>query len=420
MAAYASTVPVAASCFGRVAPVALLSNLGAAPLCAWVLGSGFATILLEPVPVLGEMAAHSTEAGARVLIGLARTAASLPGSSWRVAAPHSSLVTAHYLLICLSVAHAGRVSGTTGRVFHRGSLLALAVCLALIHLGPFPRDPRAMMKVVVADVGQAQSVLVRGPDGGCVVADAGGTSGGRFDAGERVVAPLLLRHGCRRIDVLVLTHDDDDHAGGAVALLREIEVDELWYGAGTHRRPRTRRIREAARARGVATRMVGRGVGLRRAGLSLEVLHPGSSDEGLDVNNRSVVLRVAAGSRRLLIVGDLEAAGERSLLAAGIDPSTDVLVVGHHGAGAATSPLFLAAARPAMAAISAGAWNRFGHPSPEVLDRLAAGDVTVRRTDRDGTIVFVAGPQGWRAFPARGSPEGERNRDEAGEEDEQQ
>jgi competence protein ComEC len=422
MAAYVSTVPVVAWHFGRVAPAALVANLAAVPLCGWILGSGCATIVLEPIPGLGPLAARSAEAGVAALMELARIAAAPSWSSWRVAAPAPWLMGAYYLLICFQARLGSRPERSRlDRNLRRCALLGLATCLAQFHLTPFPGRPAAsMMEVVVADVGQAQSVLVRGPKGSCVVVDAAGTSGGRFDAGERVVAPLLSRHGCRRIDVLVLTHDHDDHAGGALAILREFEVGELWYGAGTHLRPRVRRIREEARARGAATVMVRRGLACRRADLEVEVLHPNESGVGLDVNNRSVVLRVSAGGRRLLIVGDLETEGERSLLAGGVDPGADVLVVGHHGADGGTSPDFVTAARPAIAAISVGARNRFGHPSPRVVELLAAEGVTVYRTDRDGSILLRAGPTAWRVFPAKASVERDGDRDEAREEDHQQ
>jgi len=427
MAAYVSTAPIAAWHFGRVAPAALISNLTAVPLCGWILGSGCATILFEPIPGLGVLAARSTEVAASALMEIARIAAAPPWSSWRVPAPAPWLVGAHYLLICF---HARLGRGPAGdpasrpsgldRNLRRGALLGIAIGLAIIHLGPFPVRPSAAMEIVVADVGQAQAVLVRGPNGGCVVVDAAGTSGGRFDAGERVVAPLLSRHGCRRIDVLIVTHHHDDHAGGAPAILREFEVGELWYGTGTHLHPRVREIREGARARDVATVMVRRGFAGHRAGLDLEVLHPVDSEHGLDVNNRSVVVRVSSGSRRLLIVGDLESDGERSLLSAGIDPAADVLIVGHHGAAAGTSSEFVAAARPAIAAISVGAWNRFGHPSARVVDLLSANGVTLFRTDRDGSIRLLASPAGWRVITSKTSVERDRNRDEAGEEDEHQ
>jgi len=427
MAAYLSTAPVAAWHFGRVAPAALFSNLGAAPMCGWILGSGCATILLEPIPGLGAVAARATEAGASALMELARVAAAPPWSSWRVPAPAPWLVSVHYLLICVHARLGSRRAGDPAarasaleRTVRRGAWLGLATTLAVVHLGPFPEAPGASMEVVVADVGQAQAVLVRGPNGGCVVVDAAGTSGGRFDAGERVVAPLLSRHGCRRIDVLIVTHDHDDHAGGATAILREFEVGELWYGTGTHLHPHIRGIRENARAQNAATVMVRRGFARRRAGLELEVLHPTGSALGLDVNNRSVVVRVSTAGHRLLIVGDLEIDGEQSLLSAGINPGTDVLVVGHHGAAAGTSPQFVAAARPAIAAISVGAWNRFGHPSPRVVELLAANGVTVYRTDRDGSIRLLAGPEGWRVISARASVERDRYGDEAGQKNQHQ
>jgi competence protein ComEC len=402
-AAYLATAPVAAWHFGRVAPAALISNLVAMPLCGWILSSAAATVALQPVPGLASLAAASTSAGIDALLELATIVAAHPGSSWRVPAPAPSLSVAYYLLLGMG---ARRRAGSSRRPrmqrsASRASALVLASCIGLVHLGPFPTRPDAEMEVVVADVGQAQSVLVRGPGGGCVVVDAAGTSGGRFDLGERVVAPLLSSEGCGRIDVLVVTHDHDDHVGGAMALARDLEIGEVWYGVESHRRSRIRILREAARAGGTAAVGVRRGFVARRAGLLIEVLHPDGPDARLDLNNRSVVVRISAGRRRVLIVGDLEGPGERALLAAGVGLEADLLVVGHHGAAAATSPAFLARAGPSFAAISVGAWNRFGHPAPRVIALLRRTGVRVYRTDRDGVLRFRADPEGWRAPPRR-------------------
>jgi competence protein ComEC len=287
--------------------------------------------------------------------------------------------------------------------------ISLCIVLAVIrvHLGTWPGSVGAPVEVAILDVGQGQAVVIRGPHARCAVVDAAGTFRGRFDAGERVVVPWLSEMGCARLEALIITHDHDDHAGGAKAVLRELEVDELWYPAGTHGRPQTRELLDLAHERGVATVGVARGFRARRAGVELEVLHPTPWLAGLGVNDRSVVLRVRTDAGAVLVTGDLESPGEDSLLDAGVDPRADVLVAGHHGAVKASSWPFLLRVRPRIAVISVGVRNRFGHPSSETLARLERIGARTYRTDRDGTVRLVPTSRGWAVSPAGVIP-GER------------
>ena len=128
---------------------------------------------------------------------------------------------------------------------------------------------------------------------------------------------------------------------------------------------------------------------------TLRVLSPPTSRASGSENDRSLVLVAEGGGRRILLAGDLEAAGERSLLAADRVPGCDVLKVGHHGGGHSTSQSWLAAARPRLAVISCGVRNRYAHPARETLARLAARGIRVLRTDRDGMVILrwrSAGP----------------------------
>jgi competence protein ComEC len=400
--AYLSTLCAVAWHFGTVAPIALLSNLFAAPLCAWILSAGGATLVLAGVPVAGTLAADAARLGIDLLLRVAEAAAALPGASFRVAAPAGWLAAIFALLLGLSARLSSERSvAKLGRAPLRFTALAAMVLLARIHLGPWPDADDRTRELVVVDVGQGQSVIVRGSGGGCVLVDAGGTADGQFDTGERIVAPWLAQTGCRRLAAVVVTHDHDDHAGGAAAILREFEVDELWYPVATHRHPRTRALIDLARARGVATIAVARGFAARRAGIALEILHPTRHDRDLGVNDRSIVTRVTTDAGRVLIAGDLGAAGEDRLLAAGIDPDSGILVVGHHGADGASTREFLERVRPRTAVISVGAWNRFGHPSERVLVRLSAIGARTYRTDRDGSIRLRATRRGWEVRTSR-------------------
>src|SRR5690606_32222586 len=176
-------------------------------------------------------------------------------------------------------------------------------------------------------------------------------------------------------------HDDLDHTGGLEAVLDRLRVDVVYAEAST--------IARYADRHPVAPLDIGDR--LRVGSVSIEVLAPPvtTRDHRLDSDNdASLVLMVTVGDRRILVTGDIEAAGEDWLLDAGLALTADVLVVPHHGSNTSSTAAFIGAVAPAIAVIPVGA-NPYGHPHPDVLDRYARDPaITVYRTDEDGAVTF--------------------------------
>jgi competence protein ComEC len=198
-----------------------------------------------------------------------------------------------------------------------------------------------------------------------------------------------------------MTHPDTDHITGLVEVLKRYRVDG-WLDNGQAGDDAVyAECQTLLEEQGVAHHTVHAGDRLALgAGITLEVLHPPlepMAGTDADDNNNSLVLRLRWGDASLLLTGDVEAAAERLLVAAGQPLDAGVLKVAHHGSGGSSTADFLAAVDPLYAVISAGADNRFGHPQAAVLERLGAlGGVTVLRTDEVGTVEFVTdGRQMW-------------------------
>jgi competence protein ComEC len=148
-----------------------------------------------------------------------------------------------------------------------------------------------------------------------------------------------------------------------------------------------RRVLESARAHGVVIRHLKQGDTFNEDGVSGDVLWPDNLSEGQSAkNDDSLVMRLTDGSESFLLAGDIERPSERRILAEEQNVGVNFLKVAHHGSKTSTTDPFLSAAHPAFAAISVGRDNIFGHPSPEVTERLQAAGVRVYRTDRDGAI----------------------------------
>ena len=244
------------------------------------------------------------------------------------------------------------------------------------------------------DVGQGDACVVEGPTGKTVVVDGGGHPGtderDGDDPGTRVVVPFLRYRGISAVDLLVVTHPDDDHAQGLVAVVERLRVRAcLDFGhAGTS--SAYGRLRERLRRRDIPVIAARRGQRIDLGGgARIEVVHPAAypvSGARSETNNNSVVLRVVYGRSAVLLTGDAEQEAEADLLASGHTISADLLKIGHHGSRWSTSESFLDRVRPSLAVISCGRENLYNHPHPEVLERLARRGVRVFRTDRQGAV----------------------------------
>lgn len=294
-----------------------------------------------------------------------------------------------------------------GLLFARRRQVRLYIALAALSCGAADEwrvrrseRPTGALRATFVDVGQGDAALVDLPDGRVMLIDAGGNPQGGPDPGGRVLLPLLAARRRSALDIVVLTHPHPDHYGGLAALIDAVPIAELWDTgqaaaetdmAGTSSAAQA--LLERARARG--TRILGpeqlcsqeRLLGEARA----RVIAPCPRfDPGFDANDNSLVLRIDYGGRSLLFSGDIEGHAEQQLVAAQAPVRADVFKVPHHGSRTSSSEALLQAVRPEIAVISAGAWNPFGHPHPEVVERLErhAREV-IQLGKRGGTSIRV-------------------------------
>jgi competence protein ComEC len=264
------------------------------------------------------------------------------------------------------------------------------------------------LTVVVLDVGQGDSILIRSPAGRNVLIDAGGELGAErsgWDVGRMRVVPALRRAGVRRLDVVILSHPHEDHVGGLPAVTENIPVGLVLDPGVPHPSPSYARFLKAVEARRIPYRLARAGLRVDLGGgVLLTILYPPEPAPAIDgdpVHAGMAVARLDYGRAAALLTGDLEAPGERFLLDFAAPVDAQVLKVGHHGSRTSTSPEFVARVRPQIAVISAGADNAFGHPHLVTLETLAAAGVTVYRTDLDGAITMTSDGAGWRVTTAR-------------------
>ena len=291
--------------------------------------------------------------------------AAMPGAVWE---QHTPPVWAMLLAM----------AGILWMLAPRGLPARYCGLLLVLPLFAFKPPPPAMGSawIEVLDVGQGLAVVVRTAHHNLLY-DTGPAYGSEADAGNRVVLPYLRANAVTHLDALVLTHEDKDHAGGALSVVRALPVDVLWSSL-----PHDDPIMSAFSSR-IPCRA---GAGWVWDGVRFDFLYPPTDSYArkLKSNARSCVLKISAAGHSILLTGDIEAAQEADLLAGDVNLRSEVLLVPHHGSNTSSTEAFVSAVNPAEVVAAAGYRNRFGHPRAEVLARYAHS--TIWRTDLDGAV----------------------------------
>ncbi|MBA2700194.1 MAG: ComEC/Rec2 family competence protein [Chloroflexi bacterium] len=433
LAAQAATLPLVLASFGRLSLIAPAVNLLVVPIvaptmaaAAVALGAGLAIGLGMPVAI-GAILAAPAWVALRSIVGIVHFAAAVPFASIAVEEGSGPLIG--LAMVALGViawqaprhlphtavrprasppqrvspvransgSRATRRAGSTGR----GGWLVRATSVALVTsvavtAAVVVHRPAGAARITVLDVGQGDAILIEGSRGGRILIDGGPDPGRLLIDLDGRIPPWD-----RRLDAVILSHPHEDHVAGLARLLeryrvrRVFETGMLGPGPGY-----AAWLTTLGRAGAPSRATLAAGDSLQVDDIAMRVLWPirGSvpvrpTDGGTGINNVSIVLLGAIGSRRFLLTGDVEEGVDPALLTEGL-PRVDVLKVAHHGSRTATTQAFVDAVRPRIAIASAGADNPYGHPARTTLQRLGAAGARVYRTDVDGTVAITFGPTG--------------------------
>jgi len=404
-----AVIPIIAVYFGRLSLVSIPANLVAAPLFVLALAGSALTAIAGMVDSeLGRAAGEFGHLPMFLLVTLAEFASSLPLASIAVMGHGIPDVLTMYGLFAIILVWLLRrrprdpeeVTVRRVRVGWAGvAATTVAGAAVVVWWGAFSQDSDRL-QVTVLNVGQGDAILIETPDGHNILVD-GGPSGSTLMQALGEALPAAERH----IDLVVLTHAQDDHVAGLVELLRRYDVAQVIEGPLQGVTGAYGEWAKAVKAEGALRHVAKAGQHVELGdGARIEVLAPDRRLDGGDLNNNSVVLRLVYGDVSFLLTGDLAGTGEKALLDSGFDLETTVLKVAHHGSHGSTTKDFLSAVAPAVAVVSSGAGNPFGHPDASL--RLRLGDVPLFRTDLNGSVRFESDGRSVWVMPERGTFDG--------------
>jgi competence protein ComEC len=353
--------------FGQISIAGPIANAVAIPVVSVVVTPLALLAAIIPADFLLSIAAWLVE----WLLQFLEICAALPGALWQQHAPPPWTVVLGLAGVAWTLAPRGVPVRACGL-----ALMAPAFCLR----PPAPLPGEAW--ITTFDVGQGLAVMIRTASR-TLLYDAGPAFGPDADSGGRIVVPELRALGATGVDLMVLTHEDLDHVGGALTVLESIQVQSLASSL-----PQT----HALNALVPAPRRCYAGESWEWDGVRFSFLHPRQDGPAARRNNQSCVLKVDAGGAAMLLTGDIERAAEFSLIP-DLSLKADVVLVPHHGSRSSSSREFIEAVSPRWAVIPAGYRNRFGHPNPEVLERYRSAGVRIARTDLDGAVHIVLNSQ---------------------------
>ncbi|MBU4388781.1 MAG: DNA internalization-related competence protein ComEC/Rec2, partial [Proteobacteria bacterium] len=269
------------------------------------------------------------------------------------------------------------------------------------------------LRITVIDVGQGSSALLEMPKGFNLLIDGGGfPDNSTFDAGERVVAPLLWRKKIKTIDTLILSHPNSDHLNGLLYIAENFNVKKVWANYDTADTVGYRKFMEIIKKKSIhmpefkeisRTHLIN--------GAQLDLLYPpidymdNNKRTWSDFNNNSLVIKVKFGSKSFLFPGDIMTMAENELVAiAGDDLTSDVLIAPHHGSKTSNSEIFIDSVNPETVIFSSGWRNSYKFPHPSVLKKYKERECRILRTDTHGAVTISTDGQSLEVLPMIAPP----------------
>lgn len=370
-------LPLSIYYFFRLPVYTLLANILVVPFIPVIFIFGIISIISGGIFIpLAYGFAYLNTWLIKLVIVITEFISSIPYSVVLVQRPYIPVMIAYYLLVFIAFGFI--------RINHKR--LVLACLVTAVALGIFFEPAYKDMNITFIDIGQGDSSLIRIGRTNILV-DGGGSIKNEysdFDVGEDVLLPYLLANHVTGIDVIFVSHTDNDHLGGLLPVAEKMGVRHIIMGKNPGDNDLYVKLKKISERRNIPITYLKRGDKMNIGKITIEVLNPGENET--DINNSSLVFKLSYRETDVMYTGDIEMSGEADMVKSGMDLSTDILKVPHHGSATSSTQMFLDKARPVVSVISVGK-NNYGQPNSAVIERLSRYS-RIYRTDRDGAVII--------------------------------
>ena len=383
------TLPVMLDTFYQVSVVGILWNLVAIPLLPVIIASGGLGVVLAGWNIfLGSLAGSPAYGMLQLYQEIGNISEKLPVGMWTPGQPSKPVIAGYYLVIFLLVLVEKQLIKREKRWKIRKIFPGMELCSMLLLLLLMAHPWQQREKITFLDVGQGDASLLQS-GGQILLLDGGSTS--QKNVGTYVILPYIKQQGISCLEAIVLTHTDQDHINGETEVLEEgkkgwLTVKNLMYPYWMEGTEQGKQLKKLAEEAGASCRKIRAGDRLTIGKAEAVVLYPKEQEKIAEPNAGSLVLFWKWEGVRAMFTGDLPEEKERELLQN--LPACEILQVGHHGSATSTCREFLEQVQPSLAVISCAMKNRYGHPSPDTVDRLKKTGCEIRYTMRSGAITI--------------------------------
>ena len=383
------TLPVMLDTFYQVSVVGILWNLVAIPLLPVIIASGGLGVVLAGWNIfLGSLAGSPAYGMLQLYQEIGNISEKLPVGMWTPGQPSKPVIAGYYLVIFLLVLVEKQLIKREKRWKIRKIFPGMELCSMLLLLLLMAHPWQQREKITFLDVGQGDASLLQS-GGQTLLLDGGSTS--QKNVGTYVILPYIKQQGISCLEAVVLTHTDQDHINGVTEVLEEgkkgwLTVKNLMYPYWMEGTEQGKQLKKLAEEAGASCRKIRAGDRLTIGKAEAVVLYPKEQEKIAEPNAGSLVLFWKWEGVRAMFTGDLPEEKERELLQN--LPACEILQVGHHGSATSTCREFLEQVQPSLAVISCAMKNRYGHPSPDTVERLKKTGCEIRYTMRSGAITI--------------------------------
>jgi competence protein ComEC len=388
ISAQIGTMPLTLIYFSKISLIALLTNLVVIPAIGVIIGVAIFTFLISTLlPLLAVFYASANDLISFVILNLVSFSGSLNFS--HIVINQYSVIDAiiFFTLLIILIYFIQLFRSRAAKIIL--VLLTVLNIFLLSSIDDVELLPENYLSVMMIDIGQGDSFLIKFPNGKSALVDAGNATI-KFDNGERVVKPLLSYLGVEQIDYAFISHIDSDHYAGFISLIQSGIIKSIYKPKLDSSLSKDVKFENFVYLNKISVNYYDT-ESIRIGNCQLYILNDQSMSEQnkYTSNNKSGVFKIVFGNTSFLFTGDIEKRVEKTYISLfGNFLNSDVLKLAHHGSKTSSSEGFLNFVDPEISLISAGVNNQFSHPSDIVINRLNEFGTKILRTDKEGAVLL--------------------------------